>query len=667
MAKKDKNNQQNIHYSRTMTSDNLSRAANYVGKYVLKGLGTFGKIVTAPFTQQGPTSATIYKSKEQLAKERTINQKSEEQLGKAMTWMSPLNYGAAIATGNGLNAPKGEEVVASWSPAWQALGRAGELYFGPKAVKGVKNTPKTIVNTAAKAGNKTAKKAVIAREIKQNVKNNNPNTIDIFPGQIGWVPSTVFKGYHASESQMLVPNFWYKGWAQKTHNAPYGFYAAKGSSPKGGFLIKRPYVYQTEITFDKPMVQVGDIPSSGKNILRNYIERTAQQQGADGIIYQNIADNQLSHQTIAKTLNPDTQVKVTLGRFSDLQQPFKPSKLKEPSTSLKFFERGPSTIQISPEQLYKALKDQEQNGYYFMGHGTGRSNVNPQVIFDNGLRIKHGDIGNTTSPISESNLSVWPHANSKEIIILPGKADNVKFDSAHGRIPSDWYDSKTFQWEDNPGFEGSGFFAVQKPNATFIETEINGVPGVYTKPEAILGSYNVDTHTLRLNPRSQYKIFKEKQGGKMNLIEFLKNGSGIHIKKKNRGKFTEYCGGKVTSECIARGKNSSNPTIRKRATFAANARKWKHRSGGILKAQLGLGLTQFNDPENPNAMGGDIVNSYIRNQLMIPYLQAQKEAYEKWKLQMKQQSNTQKSSLFDNLLNTGLSIGTDYLKSKLGI
>lgn len=61
-----------------------------------------------------------------------------------------------------------------------------------------------------------------------------------------------------------------------------------------------------------------------------------------------------------------------------------------------------------------------------------------------------------------------------------------------------------------------------------------------------------------------------------NEIEIFKSGGKIHIKKKNRGKFTEYCGGKVTSECIARGKNSSNPAIRKRATFAANARKWKH-------------------------------------------------------------------------------------------
>lgn len=63
-------------------------------------------------------------------------------------------------------------------------------------------------------------------------------------------------------------------------------------------------------------------------------------------------------------------------------------------------------------------------------------------------------------------------------------------------------------------------------------------------------------------------------------VSFYKGGSKIKIKKENRGKFTEYCGGNVTSECISRGKNSSDSKIRKRATFAANARKWKHDEGG---------------------------------------------------------------------------------------
>ena len=65
-------------------------------------------------------------------------------------------------------------------------------------------------------------------------------------------------------------------------------------------------------------------------------------------------------------------------------------------------------------------------------------------------------------------------------------------------------------------------------------------------------------------------------------IPIYKSGSKIHIKKKNRGKFTDYCGGKVTDACIRRAKASGNPTLVKRATFADNARHFKHRLGGQI-------------------------------------------------------------------------------------
>ena len=48
----------------------------------------------------------------------------------------------------------------------------------------------------------------------------------------------------------------------------------------------------------------------------------------------------------------------------------------------------------------------------------------------------------------------------------------------------------------------------------------------------------------------------------------------IYIKPSKRGSFTKYCGGRVTSACISRGKKSKSKAIRKKATFAANARKW---------------------------------------------------------------------------------------------
>lgn len=82
--------------------------------------------------------------------------------------------------------------------------------------------------------------------------------------------------------------------------------------------------------------------------------------------------------------------------------------------------------------------------------------------------------------------------------------------------------------------------------------------------------------------------------------------SGIHIKKKNRGKFTSYCGGEVTDACIQKGKNSSNPAIRKRATFADNARHWakKHQTGG--KVDLSK---LFIDVDNPTEFEYARINS----------------------------------------------------------
>lgn len=97
------------------------------------------------------------------------------------------------------------------------------------------------------------------------------------------------------------------------------------------------------------------------------------------------------------------------------------------------------------------------------------------------------------------------------------------------------------------------------------------------------------------------------------MVIYLKNGSKIHIKKKNRGSFTRWCGGNVTNECIRRGKNSSNPKIRKKATFAANARRWKHKNGGVLKAQEGIEL-----PEVVITPSADDKQVLLRLKEMIP-------------------------------------------------
>lgn len=106
--------------------------------------------------------------------------------------------------------------------------------------------------------------------------------------------------------------------------------------------------------------------------------------------------------------------------------------------------------------------------------------------------------------------------------------------------------------------------------------------------------------------KKHHGFHKKEMGGECDECNGISEAkSGIYIKPSHRGKFTEYCGGKVTAECIARGKRSKSAAIRKEATFAANARKWKHDDGGGVHAGAA--------PQDPNL-------SYFNVSGNLPYL-----------------------------------------------
>lgn len=101
-------------------------------------------------------------------------------------------------------------------------------------------------------------------------------------------------------------------------------------------------------------------------------------------------------------------------------------------------------------------------------------------------------------------------------------------------------------------------------------------PKAMAKLRELLTKYPMFTGTVAVG--TGYGMAKHKNGGTMK----------IHIKKKNEGKFTSYCGGKVTQDCIDRAKASGNSKLVKRAVFAENVRHWKHQNGGILKGSMGM-------------------------------------------------------------------------------
>lgn len=132
----------------------------------------------------------------------------------------------------------------------------------------------------------------------------------IFPGQLGWSPAETRTVWHRTNN----PNFKIKRvfegrWDAKEHRAPRnGLWVSEKKDI--GFMNDRPILVQIQQTLKKPMVQIGDIPSRGKNNMRNYILRDAEQSGADAVKFQGIKDNKTSNQNVTFIFEPTTSATI---------------------------------------------------------------------------------------------------------------------------------------------------------------------------------------------------------------------------------------------------------------------------------------------------------------------------------------------------------------------
>ena len=119
----------------------------------------------------------------------------------------------------------------------------------------------------------------------------------------------------------------------------------------------------------------------------------------------------------------------------------------------------------------------------------------------------------------------------------------------------------------------------------FIRNEVPKETVIELLRNSAYGEYMFGKGSDSINDSQYEKILKaltEVASNNINNKSITYAKSGIKIKKKNRGKFTDYCGGNVTQECINRAKKSGNKTLIKRATFAENARHFKHKFGGQI-------------------------------------------------------------------------------------
>lgn len=136
-----------------------------------------------------------------------------------------------------------------------------------------------------------------------------------------------------------------------------------------------------------------------------------------------------------------------------------------------------------------------EDGYFCLGHGTGRSGDKEGIvksIFENGLRTKdnslyYTSVGLDTSNIEklETKLNSWEHCESKNIIIIriPIKYINVLGDTSD-------LDGKRY-----------GAFMIRKQEGNKII--------YYVNPKFIVGYYDVNVHEFKMNDKFEKNLSRD--------------------------------------------------------------------------------------------------------------------------------------------------------------
>lgn len=159
------------------------------------------------------------------------------------------------------------------------------------------------------------------------------------------------------------------------------------------------------------------------------------------------------------------------------------------------------------------------------------------------------------------------------------------YDSVRANNPDATYLDIKQQFDSIPAYQDGKGKTINK--ADLPPEYRTGTPEYFERQRKISGAVNTVQPEAYITPAGYIKDavnFIEDLGkgdyagaaidAALNLIPSYKDG-GIHIKKKNRGKFNalKKRTGKSTEELT----HSKNPLTRKRAIFAQNAAKWNHK------------------------------------------------------------------------------------------
>ena len=481
------------------------------------------------------------------------------------------------------------------------------------AFSAIRNGAKYVLPTAAK----TVAPALIAKQISKTKLPTVEPTLNI-----GWGPKQTLKVSRAGEyNQMYFPERWdvvneganpHGVWLQGKYGTPRTDVTNPGKGMKAArarnTFSTRPDKYKGTVTFDKPMITVGEVPN------RSSLSYQADNMGADGLIYNGVYDNGYNNNQVILSFRRPELTKTQLSEAERFGIPkherdwdyqfFKSIKEKNPAltsyirtkhfaeqsadnklTSL-FFPEGRTLDEdmfvSADDNLFKYYQNNKEGLPIKMTHKS----PNDFYVFDYTRQSKYPDghfffsmhdrpqfgkgkiskdfyiYDKNIKPISEYAGDDMHRINKNTGNYLLQELDS---NSANRALIQDAIHNKAlntiYGYDSGSNFvEGMYEFAVPR------NTQMKLVDPI---------TYDDNGHIIKLSKRDNFKNpdFRYKQGGILKRVESGK--SGIHIKPENRGKLTRLK--KRTGKSEAELWKEGDPAVRKMITFARNARKWKHK------------------------------------------------------------------------------------------
>ena len=384
-----------------------------------------------------------------------------------------------LANENGVR--KTANLIKSGNYGRAALSGVGDALNAAIILPGAK-----FLGNAAKYG---LKSTVAGDMLRQNVHNAALATSEPLLN-VGWGPKQTLKVSRAGEyDQIYFPKRWdvvneganpHGVWLQGKYGIPRTDATNPGKGMKAArarnTFSTRPDKYKGTVTFDKPIVTVGEVPN------RSSLSYQADNIGADGLIYNGVYDNGYNNNQVILSFRRPELTKIQLSEGERLGIP-KGTRNQPDNTALP--TRGFDAIPTNKNNFYRVSGPSEITDI----SEFGKLRIDPIARFDQmQLKIINEQTGIPMERLYEMNASDNPRAIQNLVMESEAYKSASPFDQFNMKLSA----ARPKSNHGDKGFQRGAFFSIYDPNNP--ASKYYGAPTIVgtTRKSSFLGGHHGD-------------------------------------------------------------------------------------------------------------------------------------------------------------------------------